>query len=218
MENPWLDLDTTNNKFVAKCDISYINNYVRNGKKKIRLDFIPHPYMGNPFTAVVYLLLGNPNIFNDDSYNKIESNIYIENLQHKINDYPLYWLNPIYKESKCYKWWIDRLRYLDGGTDRKIVTNRVFEVEYYAYYSNKFHNTIKLPSQEYSFHLIKQAISDGKIIIIARNKESWYSAIPALRNYINKYELKNPRNVIISPNNIIGQDNFDKIIKKLKFG
>jgi hypothetical protein len=64
VENHWLELNTANNRYVAKCDISYINNYV--DYKKLKLDIIPHPYMGNPFTAVVYLLLGNPKYFKDD--------------------------------------------------------------------------------------------------------------------------------------------------------
>jgi len=218
VENPWLELNNTNNKFVAKCDISNINNYVGNGKQKLKLDVIPQPYMGNPFTAVVYLLLGNPSFFPEDYlYYKENTNILLENLRHNVKEYPLYWLNPIFKDSKSYKWWIDRLCYLDGETDREIVTNRVFSIEYYAYYSKEFPDLNRLPSQNYSFYLLKQAILAGKIIIIARHKDLWYSKIQELRNYPNKYELINHQNVIISPNNI-GPEKFDKIIKKLKFG
>jgi hypothetical protein len=218
VENPWLELNTENNRFLAKCDISYINNYVNNGKQKLKLDIIPHPYMGNPFTAVVYLLLGNPLFINDDyPYYRKEPDIFLENLRHKVNDYPLYWLNPIYRGSNSYNWWIEKLSFLDGETDREIVTNRIFSVEYYAYYSKEFPDLNHLPSQKYSFHLIEQAIRDEKIIIVARHKKLWYSAIPGLKDYVNKYELNSSQNVVISQDNI-GQDNFNKIIKKLRYG
>lgn len=219
MKNPWLELNQTNNRFIAECDISYINEYVEYGKQKLKLDIIPHPYMGNPFTAVVYFLLGNPLFFSDDyPYYRNAPDIFLENLQHKVNDYPLYWLNPIYGESKSYNWWLDKLGYLDGETNRKIITNRFFSIEYFAYYSSNFPNDLNhLPSQDYSFHLIKQAIIEKKIIIVARHKELWYSAISELRNYINKYELKSSQNVIISQNNI-GNNNFNSIIKRLKEG
>jgi hypothetical protein len=172
MENPWLDLIKDNNRYVAKCDISKINNYVSYGKQKLILDIIPMPYMGNPFNAVVYILLGNQLFFHDDyTYYKKNENILRENLIHKIKDYPLFWLNPIFRDSNSYKWWIDKLGFLDGETNREIVTNRIFSVEYYAYSSKKFPDLQDLPSQKYSFELIKQAMIDGKIIIVARHNE-----------------------------------------------
>lgn len=219
MENPWVELNTADNRFVAKCDKKYFDSYIdKKIKQNLKFDIIPHPYMGNPFTAVVYFLLGNPRFFKDDyPYYRKAPDIFLENLRHNFNDYPFYWLNPIYRGSESYNWWLKTLKYLDGEIGRETLTKRFFSMEYYAYYSKKFPDLNHLPSQEYSFHLIKQAINEGKIIIVARHNEQWYSAIPALKNYINKYELKNHQNVIVSPNNV-GQDNFDKIIKRLKYG
>jgi hypothetical protein len=50
----------------------------------------------------------------------------------------------------------------------------------------------RVPSQEYSFSLVRQAIEKGKPIVIMRSREIWFRYVPELRNYP-YIELKYPR-------------------------
>jgi hypothetical protein len=210
--NPWEKLLKTNGKckYIAECDKDFLLDI----DKKFKLDFIPQPYVGNPYSSVVYYLLGNPNPLGNNYSIELQE-LQKKNLSHEIIEYPLFWLDPKYKESEVYKWWIDNLSYLVGELGRKIITKYIFAIDYFGYFSENTPSFKNLPSQEYSFYLIKKAIEDKKIIIVARCANRWYNSISTLKEYENTFELNNPSNVIISPGNV-GDENFDKIIERLR--
>jgi hypothetical protein len=91
----------------------------------------------------------------------------------------------------------------------------IFNVEYFPYHSEKYKPIKKiLPSQEYSFSLVREAMNNKKIIIIMRSEKLWHEAIPELKNYSYKYLLHSFLNVVVSPNNL-GKSEFEVVINRL---
>ena len=72
-----------------------------------------------------------------------------------------------------------------------------------------------IPSQTFGFSLVKNAIKEEKVIIVARGKFDWECAVPELLNYENRFDTKNKQRNWISSGNITN-DGFARIIDKLK--
>jgi hypothetical protein len=51
---------------------------------------------------------------------------------------------------------------------------------------------VRVPSQDFSFGLIGDAIAAGKPVVITRSKERWIRAVSELARY-RYYEFANPR-------------------------
>ena len=216
--NPWTNIKKMNNLYIADCDKNALQHII-NKPFNIKLNNIPHPYMGNPQKSVVYILLGN--FTTECTYESIcteYEDILLANLKHEIIEYPFFALNPEFMETYMYKWYLNKLLgRLDGEFGRNIVTNYIFTIEYFPYTSESSFKYFDVPSQKYSFYLVKEAIKNKKIIIVGRKERLWYNAIPELKNYELKYETNDPKkqNVRIDENNL-GEVNFNKIINKLK--
>lgn len=71
-----------------------------------------------------------------------------------------------------------------------------------------------MPSQQFAFDLVEEAMSKGKIIILMRSRKLWFNAISDLEGYEQLMILHSPQNVIISPKNL-GEDNFKIVTERL---
>jgi hypothetical protein len=221
MENPWENLKKINNEYIAECDrasLSYLRNSLK-GEYELKFGVIPGPYTGDPENSVVYVLALNPGYTagEDERICAKYEDIYIKNLTHSNHEYPFIPFNPVFSGTPGQKWWKDRLGSIIKETSIETVSKFVFNVEYFPYYS-KSYKPLKeiLPSQEYTFSLVRKAIKDDKIIILMRSKKIWYKAIDELIDYPNKYILNSPQNTVISQKNIGGEDIFNKIIEKIR--
>lgn len=125
-------------------------------------------------------------------------------------DYSNYWsrvLSPIVKE-----------------VGRDVVARNVCKIQFFPYQSQKFKSVHKsilkkygyinyLPSQEYNFELVKDAMRRKAMIIIPRAIKKWEGAIDELKNYDNKLTTNSYGNITLSEKNL-GED-FHKVINKL---
>ena len=222
MENPWLKL-SEDMPFILPSDIDKINDFnlkQKDNKYKIILDEVPSPYIGDPNALVVFLNL-NPSHSPEESKNQ-NCNKYKEiarmNLIHKFADYPFYVLDPSLRGSPSgFDWFKQKFNPLiqSSRLSDKEISNKLFLIEYFPYRSQKYNwKNDLLPSQYYSFSLVKSAIDRKAIIVIMRGTNLWFNTVPELKNYENLYILHSCQNVTISENNL-GYKGFWEIINKL---
>lgn len=239
MENPWGNLKSDKKQYILDIDSDVIKKINDNfhGDYRLRLDLFPEPFIGNPEAPVYFLNLnpgcGDENNIQDKEDMKILKDYVFKNLKHKKAKYPFYILDPKLKTMGGAGWWRKKLGNGEGVfklldhekmTD-KLAANNIFCVEYFPYHSRKFKQIGKelwykyqqylIPSQEYSFELVKNAMKKKKIIIIMRSKNIWFNAVESLRKYKYAYVLKNPQAVTISRKNFTDERILDKIIGRI---
>jgi len=220
MKNPWLNLKKINNEYIAECDkpcLSCLRHKFK-GDYKLKFGPIPGPYTGDPKKSVVYVLALNPGYTagKDERSCAKNKNIYIKNLKHLNKECPFIPFNTKFSGTGGQLWWEKKLGPIITKTSKETVSKFVFNAEYFPYYSKKYKSMKILPSQEYTFSLVRKAIKDNKIIILMRSKKIWYKAVPELKKYKYTYTLNSPQNPVISSKNIGGESKFNKIIKKIK--
>jgi hypothetical protein len=169
----------------------------------LRLELLPEPYLGSPEAPVVLLNL-NPGYSPEDQQNH-EDPLFtarcLDNLIHRPVDYPFYLLDPSIK-APGQRWWDRKLGPLIQRVGRQTVARGVLCVEYFPYHSRRFrHWRLSLPSQQYSFALVRQAISRGALVLLLRSERLWFAAVPELRSYERRYNMKSVQNPTVSPRN-----------------
>jgi hypothetical protein len=181
---------------------------------------MPSPYNGNPKKARIYLLNGNPGYDTDKNIlafdKKYKNSIIIPNYKHEITDCPFADFKDELKDTGGAKWWGSRLRCLieKAGLDK--VSHSIFNAEFFPYHSRSWKNLNKtLPSQEYTFNLIRDAMKRNVKIVLIRFAKPWFNAIPELETYKYVLRTKNPQSAFISPGNI-ADNRFDELVDVLK--
>ncbi len=193
MDNPWLHLPDSE-LFVLPSDKDAIIKANSKGSADgfIHLELLPEPFLGD-INAPVVLLNLNPGYSPDDilqHQHAYFSDVLRKNLRHEALDYPFYLLDPNIGGSG-YWWWQRKLRSLIEDVGNQTVARNVFCVEYFPYHSHRFHHRgLIVPSQLYSFSLVRSAMARGAIIILMRSKRLWLDAVPELAKYANFCELK----------------------------
>lgn len=239
MTNPWLELkcDSQSNYFIHPVEAKIIDAFNESLKKehsesyKIHTEIFPAPFMGNVFDSKVLLLTLNPgfdeNEEEKDFYGKYRE-WFLKELTHSNRfECPLYCLDEEY--ATCSDYWKKRLNTLVkhfGDEGKEIVGKKLSKIQFFPYVSKKFkavpHKFIEkelgpgkkyLPTQEYNFYLVRDAIKREAVIIITRSENLWLKAVPELKGYPNLLYTKNARQPYITENNLIG--GYDKIISAL---
>ena len=218
MNNPWEQL-SDHPPFILPSDEQVLHAY----NTKVRLEYqlrfelYPEPFIGNPDASVILLALNpgfDPNSDRTPTVNR-DINMYRNNLCHQEQEYPFYLLNPGVGGGG-YIWWTGKLRPLiQLPLPQDFLACNVFAIEYFPYHSKKWHYKIpRVPSQEYSFYLVRKAMQRNATIIIMRSYKLWTSAIPELLEYPLAYKLNSCQKVVISPKNCpLG---FIQVVKTLK--
>lgn len=140
------------------------------------------------------------------------------NLLHEASDYPFVFLDPKFS-GLGKKWWATKLKEVIEAfeNDEKatsIVARSILNVPYFPYPSRKFgHRRLRLPSQEYSFGLIRRAIKRGAVIVFMRREKMWMEAVPELKGYTNLTRVGNKQNPTISRRNCEG---FEKVVQAIR--
>lgn len=203
MNNPWLDLPETA-PYVLPQDHHRIAVFNRTADDEtfIRLGMMPEPFLGNPAAPLVVLNL-NPG-FNPLAVRNETQEFYAlsrNNLHHEGGDYPFYLLTPSL-DVPGRSWWEKKLSHLIRAKGVKAVADGLLCVEYFPYHSTKFrHSKLRVPSQQYSFGLVRSAMARNAVIVVMRGEKLWSMALPELATYPRVYRLRNPQNVVITPNN-----------------
>jgi hypothetical protein len=122
------------------------------------------------------------------------------NLGHEPQDYPFYHFDPRIAGTPGDVYWSLKLRQPIARFGKKRVAETFFAVEFFPYMTSSGIGQPAVPSQEYTFSLVRDAMAGGAIIIRMRYPW-WLRVIPGLIVYTHYYELNNPRNVAITKKN-----------------
>ena len=168
MENPWEEVSWTHP--YAECDKDIIFAKKYNDKLQI-CDTLPEPYVGNLNSHVV-CLNGNPGMRdNHFECKEIFTRELIATLNHSCTGFM--WLSEKLKPTKHLGigWWEQITKSLPPELR---YNPNMFVLEYFPYHSAKMFNFPNLPSDVYRNYLLRQAMDDGKLIIIMRSKSRWF--------------------------------------------
>jgi hypothetical protein len=228
MKNPWLELPGII-PFVLKEDLPIIQRFNTRFSPThpvyIHTEGLPMPVLGRPESPVILLSL-NPGFTEADIDNpafeelateeiQFHREAPIKNLRHEHLDYPFYLLDPKVKDAPGYGWWTGKLKHLIAEFGQKFVANNVLCVEFFPYPSKRYGYCEILPSQRYSFYLVKEAMRRNAVIVGMRSLRLWLSQVPELEKYPNFFALNNPQNPAVSPNNC-PPDGYQKLQRELK--
>jgi hypothetical protein len=104
---------------------------------------------------------------------------------------------------------------MTSATSEEVVARGVLCVEYFPYHSVRFaHSSVRVPSQEYGFWLVREALQRRAVVIVMRARRLWEQAIPVLRDYGKLFGLNSPQNVSITPRNC--PEGFPVAIRQLR--
>lgn len=203
MKNPWLDVPDAA-PFVLPGDAGVIERFNRSAPDRTRIDLnlLPEPFQGHPEAPVVLLSL-NPGLSKEDAAIHAGSPFAKRlraNHAHEESDFPFYLLHPEV-EGPGRRWWDRRLRRVLEIAPRNVVARRLLCIEYFPYHSVRFGARLMVPSQEYGFHLAREAIRRRAVIIVMRSRRLWQAAVPELDTYERAFSLRSVQNISVTPNN-----------------
>ncbi len=216
MRNPWSYIPITA-PYVLPEDESIITPFNLGAKEEYQIKFncLPEPFVGSNTAPVVLLGLnpgyddGDPEAHADTKFREA----LFQNLNHQQSEYPFYFLDPRFKNPGTI-WWEGKLKPVLKFIDRQALANQLQCVEYFPYHSRKYKQlNLLLPSQQYTFSLVRQAIARRAIIVLSRSVKRWLAAVPELIDYDFLCKLNSVQNIIISENNC---GHFNQIMDRLK--
>ena len=116
--------------------------------------------------------------------------------------------------TEAFKYAITRMRGLIDAVGQERVAERMMWLQYLGYQSLEWQPfPIPLPSQEFAFWLLREAMKSGKVVVIGRSRQLWVSAVPELAHY-DYIELRSPRSPYLTPANM-GTAAFTRIVEAL---
>lgn len=201
-ENPWRQLPLLE-PFVLPEDNGALSafNASASDNSFVHLELLPEPFLGSPNAPVVVLGL-NPGFKEADLTQHADSsfvNRSRNNLLHGPSDYPFYLLDTGIVRTM---WWDRKFGSLVTRFGRQVVARGVLCVEYFPYHSRRFHHRkVQVPSQNYSFGLVRQALYREAVIIVLRGRRLWFAAVPELQSYRSLYCTRSVQNPVLSPRN-----------------
>jgi hypothetical protein len=231
-DNPWHRLPTAP-PYVLPEDHERVDALNAKHRKRpqcrLDLEIIPEPFVGRP-NAPVVLLANNPGIKSPQSAAYRRKPAFVErmrnNLLHRLDDnYPLFFLDPndLVMPSDGRKWWERKLKGLfrELGPDedgvRSLLAKSILAVEFFPYALRKYgHGRDPLPSQQYSFGLVRDAMARGAFIVLTRGRKRWLGAMPELEKYPRLVRLKNPQRASVSRKNCVDAKQFEEIVGAIR--
>lgn len=205
MDNPWQTLPSTP-PYLTAADrpAVLLHNRQVAAPFQIRHDVLPEPYLGNPDASVI-LLSFNPGFKESDIAFYAQAHVqalWHKNILHQPAAYPFYLLDPTLADDVGgNRWWRRKLKPLLEGAGVAHVARQLC-IEFFPYHSLRYQGLKQvLPSQQYSFYLVRRALQHGAVIVIMRGEKLWMTVVPELTNYPQLYRLNSSQNVTLSPRN-----------------
>ncbi len=249
IQNPWLNIIKTEdgNQF-AECDeenILEIANKTK-GSGKIILNLPPQPFEGNIARSKIVFLHLNPGFKKEDINEQNDETFLSQTKKSMLQDDDAYFFSLMKEEfegQSHYNWWNKRIfvkcdkairndvfGHNYNEEYRKLALEYFSAVELFPYHSkdaSQINTTdmYSLPSQKYSFLLVKKAVEAGKIVVM-RSSDKWLNC-PFLKYTFEKYPNNlyefASRSTSFSLNNLkkvngnkIEKECFKKILESLK--
>ena len=190
---------------------AFNGRFGHDGRYLLQVQLQPEPFVGDP-ASPVYLLGLNPGYNPTDDVSHREPafrKALRDNLVHGVVDYPYYFLNPKFAATSGAIWLQKRLRWILDLVSADRVAKKMFLVEAFPYHSHKFRRLPRalassrfFPSCDYSKQSVRQAIADGKTIVLLRSFAIWSELVPELATYPKLIRLNSGQNVSLSPGNL----------------
>lgn len=118
--------------------------------------------------------------------------------------------------SENIDWYWQRTKKIREIVGWEAVAHKLTYLEMFPYRSIKLRYPKKLPpSQQYTFHLLREALKRNVWIIITRMETDWIMNVPELVNYPKLICLHSKQNVTLSPGNM-GNEFFNFLCEELK--
>ena len=204
-ENPWLGLPTKP-PFVLPDDEAAVNKFNAKPRRKpkhvLLFDILPEAFVGARDAPVV-LLSNNPG-YGEKASAKWDVDFQARmraNLLHEKLKYPFVHLDtefPVMNE-----WWVRKLKYLRRIFTPVVIARSLLNVPYFPYPSNRFaHRRLEVPSQEYTFDLVREAMNRGAVIVYMRRDDIWKAKIRELEGYGFAFNVNNTQTPTLNPGNL----------------
>jgi hypothetical protein len=215
--NPWVALPEST-PYVLEEDRELIERFNSTAKPElfVHLEHHPEPFLGRPDAPLVVLGLNPGYLPECDRWygHPAFAARARANLVHGALEFPFYLLDPS-QPAPGHRWWMRKLGPLIRATSLQAVAHGVLCVELFPYHSERFgHTKLRVPSQEYSFDLVRRALSRGAWIVLMRSKRLWFAAVPELASYPRLMRIRNVQNPVISPRNVDGD--FDELVTAVR--
>ena len=216
--NPWLTLPLSP-PFVAPIDAPVLNRLSRHlqGRFELQLDLLPQPWTGNVNTAEILMLALNPG-YSEQDRTDLRNPDYAEQWRLTLSFQsrtPFYFLDDAFRETSGHQWWRRRLQELIQVVGVDAMARRVMCVEHFPYKSIAYRGLgTTLPSQQYSFEIVREAIRQGKQIVVMRSERVWLEAVPEMSAYP-YIRLSNHQNPYLSRAQMTGEQ-FERLVAALR--
>ena len=204
LSNPWVSLQGPT--YIAGVDREAMQSpkiAKLKGKKALRLDIPPEPWCGPVHHAAVLVLSANPrwNDEDDKHYSPAHEAAMLDNLSGQED---LIWLRDEFLGSSGSEWYRKQLL---GDILQHVpvaaVASKLALVDYFPYRSEQWKESVRTPSQDYTFQVVGEALQRGALIIITRSQKLWMQAVPTLAEKLGTQVFINssPQQVRISSKN-----------------
>ncbi|MGE4073887.1 MAG: hypothetical protein AB7E72_22170 [Lysobacterales bacterium] len=216
--NPWTAIPDRA-PFVLAEDRPFVDAYNslldKDDKKagyRINTDYTPEPRLG-PIDAPVLILQANPSYAPGAEQGREAISRELRSVRDP--------LHPHLGAQQEATWWPQVLKQLIKATSAEQVARGICSVEFFPYRSLGFgHGHIRLPSQQYTFDLVRRALSMERIIIVTRRAHTWFGAIPELAQLgpghkARVFHTRNPQRTFISPGNL-PEGAFDQVVAAIR--
>jgi hypothetical protein len=223
--NPWHELPTAA-PFVLPCDAAWlplmqspslVEGEKNTARAALNLDLQPEPFFG-PHAAPVVLLLANPGLGEDDAGHHRRADFVHALRAHVQSDSGaphFHLLDPSHGPDQ--RWWRRQCGPLlrASGLSVEALAERLLCIEFFPYHSEQFvHAHLRLPSQHFSFELLRRAMRRDALVLCMRGYRYWCGAVPELATYAGLLRPKNPRSATLSAGNL-GSEGFTRVLGAL---
>ena len=239
MTNPWAILDLDRGApYVLECDVAGLadaetlcarksSEFAR--RHRYRTNLYPDPFTGRPDAPIMVFTL-NPGYTDearaerwrskgctgsDDWWHENSAAMrecYKANLQHKAQQFPMFFLDPRLRGSPGSVYYRQQFGALIGRYGEHRVSRNICVVEYFPYHSEGFADVVRVPSQSYSLHLVRQGIQRAACIVVLRKVRELLSAVPELADYA-VVTANSKQNATVSPGNIRRFEDLCRVIE-----
>jgi len=200
--NPWTTLPSRP-PFVTPADLPYVETF-NSGEREyhgawIHTGRVPEPRQG-PIDAPIVMLQQNPSYSGRPPQAPLS-----EPEAAKLRDALIDEGSPHLGLRSPNDWWDRTCKALLAKFGRERLATRLVSIEYFPYPSAKFaHEALRLPSQSYTFALVRAGLSRGAHFVITRGANLWFGAVPELYSFQEKcvFRTKSPQNASLTPGNL----------------
>jgi hypothetical protein len=219
VRNPWLDLPSQP-PYVVPVDAPFIEVFNRSASRdaRVRTELFPEPFIG-PLNAPIVMLLLNPGVSRGD-FAVHRHPVFRRNIRECLRE-PRGVRVHQYLTGETpgpgTQWWTRIAGPLIRATTAARVAKSVLAIEFFPYHSVSYqHAMLRLPSQAFTFEMVRRALQREAVIILGRGEPGWIGAVPELARYPLLSRLRNVRNSVISAANLSKPSIFPEICARIR--